>query len=130
VYAPSLLAERLWNLIPLSLSLLLISFIFWGPFYAPVAFAVLSMAFFTYWFIRSYSVAIACVYGLWRMRRWERIDWRIRFAAWLPGHPETEAWDWPRHMVIIPHPRFPRRAGQRRPAGRRDGHGSPRAWLR
>ena len=102
VYAPSLLAERLWNLIPLSLSLLLISFIFWGPFYAPVAFAVLSMAFFTYWFIRSYSVAIACVYGLWRLRRWERIDWRIRFAAWLPGHPETEAWDWPRHMVIIP----------------------------
>lgn len=102
VFAPSMLGERVWNLIPLSLSVLLVSFIFWGPFYAPVPFAVLSMAFFTYWFLRSYSVAIACVYGLWRIRRWKQTDWVARYVARGAYDPDAEAWDWPRHMVIIP----------------------------
>ncbi len=102
VYAPTLFRERLWNLLPLSLSLLLISFIFWGPFKAPAAFAALSMAFFVYWFVRSYSVAIACIYGLTVIRRWKRADWRARYASWMRANPGAEPWDWPRHMVIIP----------------------------
>ncbi len=102
VYAPSAIGERVWNLIPLSLSLLLISFIFWGPFYAPVPFAILSLAFFVYWFFRSYSVAIACVYGLSRIRRWKQTDWVARYAAGPAHRQAAEAWDWPRHMVIIP----------------------------
>jgi len=102
VYASSNFRERAWNFLPLSLSLLLISFIFWGPFYAPWPFAILSMAFFTYWLLRSYSVAVSCAIGLRRIKEWQRTNWVAKYCAWLPGKSDAPAWDWPRHMVIIP----------------------------
>ncbi len=102
VYASSHLRERLWNFLPLSISLLLASFVFWGPFYAPWPYAILSMAFFSYWLIRSYSVAIACWVGLRRIEQWQRANWLAQYCEWLPSHPEAEKWEWPRHMVIIP----------------------------
>lgn len=96
--------ERLWNLLPFALSVGLISTIFWAPWNATTAaaFAVFLLAFFVYWLVRSYSVAVACVIGLMRIRRWKRTDWQARYAAWLPSHPAAAEWDWPRHMVIIP----------------------------
>ena len=102
VTASSRVRERLWNLLPLTVSLLLASFVFWGPFYAAWPFAVLSMAFFSYWLVRSYSVAVACLLGLRRLKQWQRTNWLARYCEWLPGHPESEQWNWPRHMVIIP----------------------------
>lgn len=102
VYASTPFRERLWNFLPLSLSVLLASFVFWGPFYAPWPFAILSIAFFSYWLIRSYSVAIACWVGLRRIEQWKRTNWVVKYCEWLPGHPEAEQWEWPRHMVIIP----------------------------
>ena len=102
IYASTPLRERLWNLLPISLSVLLASFVFWGPFYAPWPFALLSIAFFSYWLLRSYSVAIACWVGLRRIARWKDTNWVAKYCAWLPGHPDAEAWEWPRHMVIIP----------------------------
>ena len=102
VYASSNLRERLWNLLPLAVSLLLASFVFWGPFYAPWPFAVLSTAFFAYWLVRSYSVAVACVVGLRRIRKWGTVDWVGKYASWRESNPGTERWEWPRHLVIIP----------------------------
>ncbi|MGK2964473.1 MAG: glycosyltransferase family 2 protein [Tepidiformaceae bacterium] len=58
--------------------------------------------FFVYWTIRSYSVAIACLIGLRRIRTWERTNWVAKYCEWLPRNPGAEAWEWPRHMVIIP----------------------------
>lgn len=100
--AGSALRERAWNIIPFALSLFLISTIFWGPFYAPWAFAIGTLVFFSYWFIRSYGVAIACLVGLRRIRRWERVDWPALYRNWQARRPEAPAWDWARHMVIIP----------------------------
>lgn len=102
VYASTPLRERLWNMLPLTASVLLASFVFWGPFYAPWPFAILSMAFFSYWLVRSYSVAISCWIGLRRIEHWKATNWLARYCAWLPDHPEAQAWDWPRHLVIIP----------------------------
>ncbi len=102
VYASTPSRERIWNLIPLSLSLLLASFVFWGPFYAPWPYAVLSIAFFAYWLVRSYAVAFSCWVGLRRIERWEKTNWLAKYLAWLPDHPEADRWNWPRHMVIIP----------------------------
>ncbi|PFG74178.1 glycosyltransferase family 2 protein [Tepidiforma thermophila] len=102
VYASSPLWERLGNAIPLALSLLLISFIFWGPFKAPLLFAVLSVAFFVYWLFRSYSVAIACAIGLRRIKHWKATDWRAKYAAHIARSGLPNRWTWPRHLVIIP----------------------------
>ncbi len=94
--------ERLWNLIPISISLLLISFLFWGPYLAPQVLAVAIVGFFIYWLFRSYSVVVACFVGLARLRSWKRTNWVAKYCEWLPTHADAKAWDWPRHMVIIP----------------------------
>ena len=59
----SRLRERVGNAMPLLGSLALISFIFWAPFHPVTAsiFAFSLVAFFVYWVVRSYSVAIACL---------------------------------------------------------------------
>lgn len=100
--ASSHLRERLWNLLPLSLSAGLVSTILWGPYYAPWFLGIGIVAFFVYWLIRSYAVAISCVIGLRRIKQWEGFDWPARYRIWTESHRETAPWDWPRHMVIIP----------------------------
>ncbi len=100
--ASSLRAERLWNMLPLAVSVAIASSVFWGPFAAPQVLAVGIVAFFAYWLIRSYSVVGACLVGLRRISQWKKTNWVAKYCAWLPGHPEAEAWDWARHMVIIP----------------------------
>jgi hypothetical protein len=102
VAASSTWEERLGNAIPLALSLLLISFIFWGPFKAPLLFAVLSTAFFFYWLLRSYSVAIACAIGLRRIARWKQTDWHAAYRDRVAREGQPDRWEWPRHLVIIP----------------------------
>lgn len=102
VVASTTLRERLWNLLPITLSLFLASSIFWAPYGAPQVLAVGIVAFFVYWLVRSYAVAVACIIGLRRIKRWEAADWIAKYGEWLPGNPRAEAWRWPRHMVIIP----------------------------
>ncbi len=102
VFSPGRTRERLWNLLPIALSVFLASSIFWAPFYAPWVLAIGIVAFFAYWVFRSYGVAVACVFGLRRLKQWQATNWQAKYCAWLPGHAQTEAWDWPRHMVIIP----------------------------
>lgn len=100
--ASSPLRERLWNLFPVALSLFLASSIFWAPYWAPQVLAVGIVAFFGYWLIRSYAVAIACLVGLRRIKRWKATNWIAKYCEWLPDHPGAQGWSWPRHMVIIP----------------------------
>ncbi len=110
--SPSIEASTEWgvrigNAVPLVISLFLASTVFWAPLNRTTAewLAVGLTAFFTYWVLRSYSVAIAVWIGLKRIRRWERIDWPTHFDEWRaedPARASVEAWDWPRHIVIIP----------------------------
>ena len=103
---------RLGNAVPLVISLFLASSVFWAPLTRTTAswFAVAMTIFFTYWLLRSFSVAVAVWVGLRRIRRWERTDWAAKFADWRtqtpargePARTEIEPWDWPRHIVIIP----------------------------
>lgn len=102
VSASTPLRERLWNLLPISLSLFLASAAFWGPYRAPQVLAVGIVAFFAYWLVRSYAVAVSCVIGLHRIKKWKATNWLAKYCEWLPGHPGAEQWHWPRHMVIIP----------------------------
>ncbi len=102
VYATTNFRERLWNFLPITLSLTLVSFIFWGPFAAPQVLAVAVFGFFIYWLGRSYAVVGAAIVGLFRLRKWKRTNWVAKYCEWLPENSGAPGWDWPRHMVIIP----------------------------
>ena len=102
VSSPGATRERLWNMLPVALSLFLASSIFWAPYYAPWAFAVGTTMFFGYWMLRSYGVVIACFRGLSLLKRWQATNWPAKYCEWLPGHADAPTWDWPLHMVIIP----------------------------
>lgn len=102
IAAASPLRERMWNLLPIALSVGIASSLVWGPLTAPQVLAVSIVAFFGYWLIRSYSVVVACIVGLRRIKRWEATNWMAKYCEWLPGHPEARPWESPRHMVIVP----------------------------
>lgn len=100
--ASSSLAERAGNAFPLALSVILASAVVWGTLFLPWAFAVGIVAFFAYWMVRSWAVAVACIVGMRRIARWKRTEWRTKYAQWHRSRPAAEPWDWPRHLVIIP----------------------------
>ncbi|MGE0134853.1 MAG: glycosyltransferase family 2 protein [Dehalococcoidia bacterium] len=102
--SPSRWRGRLGDAAPLALSLFLISFIFWAPFHPVTAavFAVSLVGFYVYWVGRSYSVAAACWIGLRRINRWKQTQWPAKYAQWSARRGGVDAWDWPRHLVIIP----------------------------
>ncbi len=95
---------RVGDAIPLILSVSMASSVFWAPWGETTA-AILAVAltvFFIYWVIRSYSVGVAVFVGLRRIREWTATDWHGKYAAWARSRPEAAAWDWPRHIVIVP----------------------------
>ncbi|MCA9823325.1 MAG: hypothetical protein KC470_11995, partial [Dehalococcoidia bacterium] len=93
---------RLWDALPLAVSLFLASSFVWAPFRAPVVLAVGLVVFFLYWLIRSYSIVVACVVGLRRISRWEKIHWPQAYSVWRASRPAAAQWAWPRHLVVIP----------------------------
>ena len=98
----SRIRARLWDSLPLAVSLFLASSIVWAPFSAPLVLAFGLVVFFLYWVIRSYSIVVACVVGLRRIRRWEKINWPQRYSDWKGSRPAAAPWEWPRHLVVIP----------------------------
>ena len=102
VAASTHVRERLWNMLPLTVSLFLATSLLWGPIALPHVLAVGIVLFFGYWIIRSYAVVVSCIVGLRRMRRWDATNWVAKYCEWLPSNPDAQRWEWPRHMVIIP----------------------------
>jgi hypothetical protein len=104
VYASTDLRERLGNLLPLFGSLGMASMVFLAPWHPTTAFAyaVFIVAFYSYWVFRSYGVAVACMVGLRRINRWLATDWHAKYLDWAAKHPDAEAWEWPRHLIVIP----------------------------
>lgn len=102
IASPGRLRERLWNFLPVALSLFVATSLIWAPFSLPWVLAVGIVAFFGYWVVRSYAVVGACLLGMRRIRQWKRTNWVASYCEWLPGHDDAPAWEWPRHVVIIP----------------------------
>ena len=102
--ARTALGERIWNMTPFTVSVILGTAVLWAPLHPVTAlmYAVAMTTFFIYWVVRSYSVTVAVWIGQSRIRRWQRTDWLARYDAWVRRHPQAEAWSWPRHVVIIP----------------------------
>ena len=101
LHSRSGLRERLANAAPLTLSLLLATSLLWAPLFQGTAtvYALALTAFYGYWVLRSHGMAIACLVGGRRIARWARTDWAARYVA---EHADRDAWNWPRHLVVIP----------------------------
>ena len=104
VFASTVTRERLANLFPLAGSLAVVAAIFVMPLHPLTAglYALGVTAFFVYWVLRSYGIVLACMIGERRITRWLHTDWRARYAQFEASHVTTEAWEWPRHLVVIP----------------------------
>lgn len=95
-------AERLLALLPLTLSLALITSLAWGPLLLPMPVAVLLLGFDLYWAWRSFNTAVHVVKGRRIMRLAERTDWRATYDAAIAAGVPALGWDDVRHVVIIP----------------------------
>ena len=104
VFASSAIRERLANLFPLAGSVTVVAAIFLMPLHPLTAsvYALGVTAFFAYWVVRSYGIVIANIVGERRIARWLHTDWRARYAQFEASHATADAWDWPRHLVVIP----------------------------
>jgi len=109
VYAASRWAERVGNILPLAIATLVASSLLWAPWTWPtaIALAVATVAFNVYWLLQTCGIAAGCVLGMARIARWERVDWKARYAGRRRWRRHAEDWDWPRHLVIIPNYREP-----------------------
>ena len=101
--------ERLLAVVPLTITLVLSSALFWMPLVRSTAgfIAVALTLFFIYWAVRSYLTLLGCIISMRRITRWGRRDWRAeyldRLASLSPKQrAQAEAWDWARHLVVIP----------------------------
>ena len=92
--------QRLLEILPGSLSWMIILFPFWGAFFVPKLVAYFTVAFFVFWLYQSFKNLFLGIRGYRKIRAYKKIDWhgkyrRERRAKWL-------AWQKIRHIVIIP----------------------------
>ena len=115
VTPPSVLAasprlERLLSMAPLTISIVLSTALFWMPLFRGTAgFILVALTLFlAYWVVRSYMTLFGSLISMRRIGRWARRDWAAEYRAWQAAHPATEgraapeAWDWPRHLIVVP----------------------------
>lgn len=98
----SRLVERALSALPLTLSLLLITSLAWGPLLLPLPVAILLLGFDLYWAWRSFNTGVHVVKGQRAVRHAERTDWRATYDAAVAAGVPALRWEDVRHVVIIP----------------------------
>ena len=94
--------QRLLEILPGAVALLVITSLIWGPFLMPVPLAILLLGFDAYWLWRSVNAGIYVVRGRSVLKREAKVDWRERYdEAEAEGKAYLE-WEDVRHVVIIP----------------------------
>ncbi len=94
--------EKALSVLPLTLSLLLITSLAWGPLLMPVPLVALLLAFDFYWAWRSVNTGIHVVKGQRVVRFAERTDWRATYDAAVAAGVPALPWERVHHVVIIP----------------------------
>ena len=104
------------GMVPLTISVVVSSLLFWMPLFRGTAgvIAVGLSLFLAYWAIRSYLTLAGSLISMRRIGRWARRDWAAEYHDWqtarllaggqigAEGDRQAEAWDWPRHLVVVP----------------------------
>jgi len=96
------IVQRLLEILPGAVALLVITSLLWGPFVIPLPLAILLLGFDVYWLWRSVNTGIHVVRGQSVLKREAKVDWRQRYdEAKAEGKIYLE-WEDLHHIVIIP----------------------------
>jgi len=94
--------QRLLEILPGAVALLVITSLIWGPFLMPVPLAVMLLGFDAYWLWRSVNTGIHVVRGRSVLKREAKVDWRERYDEAKAEGKAYLDWGDVRHIVIIP----------------------------
>ena len=94
--------KRALEILPAAIALSVISSLVWGPFVAPVPFAVALLSFHAYWLWRAQMTGIHAFKGFRLLRHHQKINWRERYEERRAQGGPCLAWGQIRHIVIIP----------------------------
>jgi hypothetical protein len=94
--------KRFFETFPAIFTLVVISFLVWGPIFVPVPFVVAILAFHSYWTYRILMNGAHAVKGFRLLKRHSNTDWRAEYDAHRAAARPCLEWDRLRHIVIIP----------------------------
>ena len=96
------IVKRVFEAMPALITLVVISFLVWGPIFVPVPFVAAVLAFHSYWTYRILMNGTHAFKGFRLLRRHQNTDWRTEYEAHRASGRPCLAWDDISHMVIIP----------------------------
>jgi hypothetical protein len=94
------LTQRSLEMLPGTLTWVLILFPLWGAFFIPKIVAYFTIAFLVYWLYRSCQSAVLGIKGYLKIRYSERANWRKKYFQ--DKNKDSLSWEQIKHIVIIP----------------------------
>ena len=94
------LTQRSLEMLPGTLTWVLILFPLWGAFFIPKIVAYFTIAFLVYWLYRSCQSAILGIKGYLKIRHSEKTNWRKKYLQ--DKDKNSLPWDQIKHVVLIP----------------------------
>jgi len=92
--------QRTLEVLPGTLTWILILFPLWGAFFIPRIVAYFTIAFLVYWLYRSFQSGVLGLRGYVKIRRSEQTDWEKKYQA--DKKPDSLKWSEIKHVVVIP----------------------------
>ncbi len=92
--------QRLLEMLPGSITWLVILFPIWGAFFIPRIVAYFTIAFLVFWLYRSFQSGILGIRGYIKIRRSEQTDWKEKYLK--EKDKNSLSWNQIKHVVIIP----------------------------
>ncbi len=93
--------KRVLETVPAIITLIVISFLVWGPLLVPLAFVGAILTFHAYWMYRAVMNGIHAVKGYLLLRRHQKTDWRELYDRQQAEGKPGLRWDDIRHIVMI-----------------------------
>jgi hypothetical protein len=93
--------KRVLETLPAIITLIVISFLFWGPLVAPLVFVGMVLAFHAYWMYRAQMNGLHAVKGYRLLRRHKKTDWRALYEQEKAAGKPCLKWATVRHIVMI-----------------------------
>ena len=92
--------QRFLEMLPGSITWLVILFPIWGAFFIPRVVAYFTIAFLVFWLYRSFQSGILGIRGYVKIRRSEKTDWKKKYLEEKNG--DSLSWNKIKHVIVIP----------------------------
>ena len=92
--------QRFLEILPGSITWLVILFPIWGAFFIPRAVAYFTIAFLVFWLYRSFQSGILGIRGYLKIRHSEKTDWKKKYLEEKDNN--SLSWNQIKHVIVIP----------------------------